>query len=90
MSYINVEIWDATGNKKDKVEVPNDVPLKRILVLLIERLNYPQYDATGDQLLSYKSHHQTTRKQLLDDETLAQAGVLDGDVIRLIPEIIAG
>jgi len=90
MAYINIEIWDATGNKKKVVEVPDDVQVKRIIVLLIERLNYPKFDATGGMLLSYKLHHQATRKQLVDDQTLLNAGVKDGDILRLIPEIIAG
>ena len=90
MGYINIEIWDATGNKKVFVEVPDDSLVKRIIVLLIDRLNYPKFDASGGQLLSYKLHHQVTRKQLLDDQTLRDAGVLEGDIVRLIPEIIAG
>jgi uncharacterized ubiquitin-like protein YukD len=90
MAYINIEIWDATGNKKKIVEVPDDVQVKRIIVLLIERLNYPKFDATGGMLLSYKLHHQATRKQLVDDQTFSNAGVKDGDILRLIPEIIAG
>ena len=90
MAYINIEIWDATGNKKKVVEVPDDVQVKRIIVLLIERLNYPKFDATGGMLLSYKLHHQATRKQLVDDQTFSNAGVKDGDILRLIPEIIAG
>ena len=87
-----IEIWDATGNgnKKDIVEVPWDVPANRIIVLLVEKLKYPRYDATGGQLLSYKLHHQATRKQLIDEQTLEQSGVTDGDVLRLIPEIVAG
>jgi uncharacterized ubiquitin-like protein YukD len=90
MAYINVEIWDTTGNKKFDVELPDDVAVNRIIVLLVERLEFPKFDATGDQLLSYKMHHQASRKQLIDDQTLNQAGVAEGDVIRLIPEIIAG
>lgn len=90
MSYINIEIWDATGNKKKLVEVPDDVQIKRIVVLLIEKLNYPKFDATGGMLLSYKLHHQATRKQLIDEQTLTSASVKDGDILRLIPEIIAG
>lgn len=62
MAYINIEVWDATGNKKEVVEVPNDVPINRIVVLLIDRLGFPKFDATGGQLLSYKLHHQATRK----------------------------
>jgi uncharacterized ubiquitin-like protein YukD len=90
MSFINIEIWDASGNKKTPVEVPADVPINRIIVVLIERLNFPRYDATMGQLLSYKLHHQASKRQLLDDQSLDQARVADGDILRLIPEITAG
>lgn len=90
MAYINIEIWDATGNKKNIVEVPDDVSINRIIVVLVEKLHYPKFDATGGQLLSYKLHHQASRKQLIDNHTLKQSGVNDNDIIRLIPEIIAG
>ena len=90
MSFVSIEIWDASGNKKTPVEVPADVPINRIIVVLIERLNFPRYDATMGQLLSYKLHHQASKRQLLDDQSLEQAGVADGDILRLIPEITAG
>ena len=90
MAYINIEVWDATGNKKNIVEVPDDVFINRIIVLLVERLSYPKFDASGGQLLSYKLHHQATRKQLIDTQTLIQSDVKNNDIIRLIPEIIAG
>lgn len=90
MPYITIAVWDATGNKKEMAEVPDDVAVNRIVVVLVERLNCPTYDPTGGQLLSYKLHHQATKKQLLDDQTLHQAGVKDGDAVRLIPEITAG
>jgi hypothetical protein len=90
LPYLTIEVRDLFGNKSDQVEVPDDVAINRLLVLLIERLAYPRYDATGGQLLSYKLHHLGTQKQLLDDQTLAQSGVRDGDALRLIPEITAG
>lgn len=90
MAYINIEVWDATGNKKNVVEVPEDVTINRIIVLIVEKLHYPKFDATGGQLLSYKFHHQATRKQLIDNYTLSQSGVKNNDIIRLIPEIVAG
>lgn len=90
MAYINVEVWDVTGNKKDTVEVPDDVPVNRAIVVLIERLNYPKYDPAGGQLLSYKLHHRPTGKQLMDEHTLHQNGVKEGDIVRLIAEITAG
>jgi len=89
MGLITVDVWDATGNKKRTVEMPDDAPLKRILAVLIERMSFPQHGPDG-QLLSYKCQHRTTGKQLLDDQTLADAGVKEGDVLRLLPEITAG
>ncbi|MBM3296701.1 MAG: hypothetical protein FJY83_03785 [Candidatus Aminicenantes bacterium] len=90
MSYITIEIRDLFGNKSDRVEVPDDVAVNRLLVVLVERLNYPRFDATGGQLLSYRLHHIGTQKQLLDELTLAASGVRDGDALRLVPEITAG
>jgi hypothetical protein len=40
--------------------------------------------------MSYKLHHRRTGSQLLDHQTLAQAGVRAGDELRLQPEITAG
>jgi len=90
VSYITIEIRDLFGNKSDRVEVPDDVAVNRLLVVLVERLNYPRFDATGGQLLSYRLHHIGTQKQLLDELTLAASGVRDGDALRLVPEITAG
>jgi hypothetical protein len=40
--------------------------------------------------MSYKLHHRRTGQQLLDNQTLAQAGVAGDDELRLQPEITAG
>ena len=62
MPYLNLEIWDATGSKREPVEVPDDVAVNRVLVLLIDRLGYPRYDPSGGHLLSYKLHHQRSQR----------------------------
>lgn len=89
MGLISVQIWDATGSKRQEAQMPDDAPLSRILAVLLEKMNFPQYGPDG-QLLSYKFHHRNSGKQLLDDQTLADAGVKAGDVLRLQPEITAG
>lgn len=86
---INVEIWDATGNKKITASLPRRAPINRILVLLVDRMNLPRHSPDG-QMMSYKFHHKASGRQLLDEETLADAGVQDGDVVRIQPEITAG
>ena len=86
---INVEVWDATGNKKAVVSLPGNAPVNRIIVLLIDRMNLPRHSPDG-QLMSYKFHHKASGRQLLDEETLGGAGIKNGDVLRLQPEITAG
>ena len=66
MGDVNLEVWDATGNKRVEVEVPDG------------------------QLMSYKFHHRRLGIQLFDDKTLADQQVVDGDVLRIQPEITAG
>jgi hypothetical protein len=84
-----VEVWDATGNKKQLVEMPTDVPVNRVLAVLVDRMSLPRNSPDG-QLMSYKFHHKSSGMQLLDTQTLAQAGVKDGDILRIQPEITAG
>ena len=84
-----MRVSDISGTRVNEVEAPDDVAVNRLLVVLIERLNLPLNSPDG-QLMSYKLHHRRTGSQLLDNQTLAQAGVLDGDELRLQPEITAG
>ncbi len=89
MASITIEVWDATGNKKQLVELPADAAVDRVIAVLVEKLNMPQFSPDG-QMMSYKFQHRASGRQLLDEETLAGAGVQNGDVVRLLPEITAG
>jgi uncharacterized ubiquitin-like protein YukD len=89
MSMVTVQVWDATGNKRQDVEMPDDAPVNRLLAVLLEKMKFPQFAPDG-QPLSYKFHHRASGKQLLDDQTLSDVGVKAGDVLRLQPEITAG
>jgi len=86
---VTVQVWDATGNKRQEVQMPSDAPVNRILAVLLPKMNFPQHGPDG-QLLSYKFHHRASGKQLLETQCLADVGVKDGDVLRLQPEITAG
>ena len=89
MSDIKIEVWDATGNKRQLVETPAESEVNRLIAVLIDRMNLPRHSPDG-QMMSYKFHHKSSGRQLLDTETLASANVKDGDVLRLQPEITAG
>jgi hypothetical protein len=89
MSNLTIEVWDATGNKKQLVELPADAPVNRVIAVLVDKMNLPRYSPDG-QLMSYKFHHKASGRQLLEDQTLASADIHSGDVLRLQPEITAG
>lgn len=89
MGSLQVEVWDATGNKRQVAELPDDVAVNRVMVVLVERLNLPRQSPDG-QLMSYKFHHKSSGRQLLDTQSLRDAGVRDGDILRIQPEITAG
>jgi len=89
MNQIKIEVWDATGNKRQLVEVPTDAEVNRLIAVLIERMNLPRHSPDG-QMMSYKFHHKSSGRQLLDSDTLQSANVKEGDVLRLQPEITAG
>jgi hypothetical protein len=86
---VDIVVVDATGNKTEEASVPPTVASGRIIARLIELMELPASGPDG-QLLSYKFHHKQSGRQISDDETLEQAGVNDGDVLRLVAEITAG
>jgi len=89
MGMITIQVWDATGNKRRTVELPDDAPINRVIAVLVDKMSLPRNSPDG-QLMSYKFHHKATGRQLLDQQSLAEAGVRDGDIVRLQAEITAG
>lgn len=89
MGKVSVVIVDATGNKEQKVGLPDDIKTGIIMIKLIEKIKLPSVGPDGNPI-SYKFVHKVTGRQLLETQTLAQAGVKNGDVLRLQPEITAG
>ncbi len=88
MGAIKVEIWDPVGNKKQLAEIPDNAPSQRIVSTLVRKMSL---SLTGpDGMINYKLHHKESGRQLDDNETLAEANVQEGDVLRLQPEMTAG
>jgi hypothetical protein len=89
MASITVLLTDATGSKEQQANVPDDAPALQLIAHLVGVLGLP---LTGpDSLpLAYKFHHRASGRQLRDDDTLAAAGVREGDTLRLVAEITAG
>jgi len=89
MGKVSVIIVDATGNKEQKVGLPDDIKIGIIMVKLVEKIKLPSTGPDGNPI-SYKFIHKVSGRQLLETQTLADAGIKDGDVLRLQPEITAG
>ena len=62
---------------------------KRRLIVELHELKLPANGPDGAPL-SYKFHHKNSGRQVQDTQTLAEAAVHDGDILRLQPEITAG
>ncbi|HXE52786.1 MAG TPA: EsaB/YukD family protein [Tepidisphaeraceae bacterium] len=86
---MRMRVWDVTGSRSQAVEAPADIQISRLIVILVERMGLPINSPDG-QIMSYKLHQKRTGQQLLDRQTLSEAGVIDGDDLRLQPEITAG
>lgn len=86
---MDLTVVDATGNKTEEVTVPETVASGRIVGKLVQMLQLPTV-GPDSQPLSYKFHHKQSGRQINDNETLADAGVHDNDVLRLVAEITAG
>lgn len=86
---MDVTVVDATGNKTQEASVPGDAASGRIITRLVEIMNLPSV-GPDNQPLSYKFHHKQSGRQIDDNESLEQAGVSNGDVLRLVAEITAG
>jgi uncharacterized ubiquitin-like protein YukD len=89
MANINVTVYDSTENKRVPVELPADAPVNKIILVLVDKLNLPKNGPDGAPL-SYKFHHKNSGRQIQDSQSLAGAGVQEGDILRLQPEITAG
>jgi uncharacterized ubiquitin-like protein YukD len=89
MPYVSVTVYDSTENKRVPAELPDDAPCNKIVSVLVQKLQLPTNGPDGAPL-SYKFHHKNSGRQIQDSQTLSDAGVREGDILRLQPEITAG
>lgn len=88
MAKVRVALVDHLRSTKTQVEVPDNVPMNRLIPALVSRLGLPT-DQDG-QPVTYRLDNRDTGERIGDEQTLAEAGVRDGTILALFPEIIAG
>jgi hypothetical protein len=88
MASIKVIIYDPTGSKKTPVELPNDVPMRRLIPALVSKMGLPTQQ--GANPITYRLDHRESGKRLGETESLTDAGVKEDDILSLFPEVSAG
>jgi uncharacterized ubiquitin-like protein YukD len=86
---INVTVIDVTGSRRQDATLPDNAAIAKIIGRLVELMGLPHTGPDGGPI-SYRFHHKASGRQLGDNETFSSAGVRDGDVLRMTPEIVAG
>lgn len=84
-----VTFLDQTGAKSVKARISPTVPVSRILPSIITKMQLPVVAPDGTPM-SYSLDHKEGGRRLLENQTLPEAGVRDGDHLVVFPEITAG
>lgn len=79
-----VSIIDHNSGKKYQVQLPTNVTTKQLMPYLVRDLGLPQ----GRYTVALET--EGGRAQLEEDKTLNEAGVHEGSVLRILPEMTAG
>lgn len=88
-SGVQVTFLDQTGAKSVKAVIAPSVPVSRIIPNIITRMQLPATSPDG-QPMSYALDHKEGGRRLLENWTMADAGVRDGDHLIVYPEVVAG
>lgn len=88
MAAISLVIVDPTGSKKTDVEVPDDVPMRRLMPALVTKMSLPTSDEDGNIIL-YKLHRNKTGINLSDNDTIAGSGAEPNELFTLVPERVS-
>jgi len=88
MTDLNVTFILPSGGAR-AAEVPNDVKVQDLMVELISMLNLPTTGPDG-RPMAYRMDSKALGRELKEDESLAEAGIPDGDRLMLTADITAG
>ncbi len=88
MGRVRVALVDHSRGTKMQVDLPDHVPMNRLIPALTKRLNLP--GERDGQPVTYRLDNRNGTDRIGDDQTLSDAGVQDGAVLSLLPEVTAG
>jgi hypothetical protein len=88
MASMKVSIFDHTDTNKTGVEMPDDLPMARLLPVLVNEMGLPLQQ--GGRPIVYRLIHRRTGNVLSERDTLRSANVQADDALTLVPELTAG
>lgn len=88
MKKLMVEILNQNETDGQAAEIPYNAPVKKIIDTLVRKMNLPTHGPGG--VNSYILIHKRTGKQLIENQTLAENQVENGDQLRIQAELTAG
>ena len=88
MASTKVIIYDPTGSKKTQVELPDDLPMRRLIPALVSKMGLPT--TQGANPITYRLDHRPSGKRLGDDESLRDASAKEDDILSPFPQVPAG
>jgi Fe2+ transport system protein FeoA len=86
-SRVGIFIEDHTGNKRWEAKVAADTDIERLIPAIVTALRLPTTDP-NDAPITY--HLAFDNRLLHRNETLTSAGVTEGEMIAIVPEMTAG
>lgn len=86
MSRITVNLVVVTGQKEQKADLRDDVPVQKIIQKLAIMMDLP-LQSPDHRPLIYTLIHQESGRMLNKDKTLKDEGVKDGDILLIVAEI---
>ncbi len=89
MANVKIVVSIPSVGKRQEAELPDDVPMKKLIPALITKMNLPSTSPTGEQQ-SYRINHVRTGKQLGENDTLSSVSVQPDDELKVTTEIQAG
>lgn len=84
---LKVQLEDHTGNTSRQAKMSDTAPVARLIPAIVTSMELPNTDPSGNPVTYHLSYN---NRQLVDDETLASAGVEEGGTITIVPEMTAG
>ncbi|MBI4859045.1 MAG: EsaB/YukD family protein [Candidatus Riflebacteria bacterium] len=86
---VKVTFLDQTGAKSVQAVISDNVQVRKIIPQIITKMKLPVTSPDGTPM-SYSLDHKEGGKRLLEDQTLMDANIKDGDHLIVYPEIVAG